>query len=93
MYNSRLKKGFGMVSTDVMRDVNISLAEKALYAYLSIFADKDTNELYVSVNTIATECCMGVSTVHKHINQLVKKGVIDRKYRGYNNSKTTILLK
>ena len=82
-----------MVSVDVMRDASLSLVEKAIYAYLATFADKDTNELYVSVNTIATECNIGVSTVHKYMNQLLKKGIIDRKYRGYNNSKTTILLK
>lgn len=82
-----------MVSNEVMRDNTLSLIEKALYAYLSTFADKNTNELYVSVNTIAAECNIGVSTVHKYMNQLVKKKIIERKCRGFNNSKITKLLK
>jgi len=92
--NNRIKSGgFGMVSGAVMKDPEITLQEKAIYAYLSIYANSSTNELFVGVNKIASECNMGVSTVIKHLASLEKKKIISRVSRGYHKSKTTILLK
>lgn len=90
---NRLKNGFGMVSNTVMRDPELSLGEKALYAYLSTYANSSTHELFVSVNKIASECDIGQSTVKRHLATLEKKKVISRVSRGHRMSKITILLK
>jgi len=91
--NKRIKDGFGMVSTTVLRDPNISLGEKAVYAYLSTFADNITNELFVSVSKIANELNISSSTVKRSLIKLEQKNIIKRESRGYKTSKLTILLK
>ena len=93
MKNKRIKDGFGMVSTTVLRDPNISLGEKAVYAYLSTFADNITNELFVSVSKIANELNISSSTVKRSLIKLEQKNIIKRESRGYKTSKLTILLK
>lgn len=90
--NKRIANGFGMVSNTVLRNPNISLGEKALYAYLCTYADKN-NELYVSVSKIADECGIGYSTALRHLKNLETEGVISRASRGFNRSKTICLLK
>ena len=91
--NHRLKDGFGMVSNTVLRDPEFTLGEKALYAYLSTYADGTTNELFVSINKIATELNIGQSTVKRHIQSLEKKGVIFRLKRGFGSSSITRIIK
>ena len=93
MKNKRIKDGFGMVSTTVLRDPNISLGEKAVYAYLSTFADNITNELFVSVSKIANELNISSSTVKRSLIKLEQKNIIKRESRGYKTSKLTTLLK
>jgi biotin operon repressor len=91
--NPRVRQGFGMVSVTVMRNPELTLGEKALYAHLSTYADSKTNQLYVSINKMASECGVGVSTVNRTMKSLEKKGIIIRKARGFRMSKITILLK
>lgn len=93
MRNPRLKGGFGMVSNTVIRDPDISLRDKAIYAYLSSFASKGTNELTVGIDRIATECGVDQSTVKRSLLSLKKKGVIARISRGINKTSVTILIK
>lgn len=81
-----------MVSNTVIRDPEISLREKAIYAYLSSYANYN-NELTVSVNRIAEECGITPSTVKRIVDSLIKKGVIGRIKRGIGQSYKTILLK
>lgn len=81
-----------MVSNTVLRDPEVNLQEKALYAYLSTYADSK-GELFVSVNKIASECKIGVSTVKRYIHSLEKRGIVTRVSRGYGMSKITKLLK
>ncbi len=90
--NNRTKNGFGIVSNTVMRDPDITLGEKSLYAYLSTYADSD-NQLFVSVNKIADECGIGQSTVKRYLSNLEKKKIISRISRGHKVTKVTILLK
>lgn len=90
--NTRIAKGFGMISRDVIRDPEISLREKAIYAYLSSYADQD-NELHVSLNRIAAECNVDKSTVKRIFNILKEKGIIVRERRGVGQSYRTILIK
>jgi DNA-binding MarR family transcriptional regulator len=91
--NHRLTKGFGMVSTQVMKDPNLSLQEKALYAYLSGYADGGNNELFVGINKICEECSITQSTAKRILNSLVRKNVIVRQSRGLKQTSKTILLK
>lgn len=90
--NHRLKNGFGMVSNTVLRNSKLTLGEKALYSYLCTYADSTSNELFVSVNKIASECNIGVSTVKRYIQSLETHKVIIRIPRGYGMSKITKIL-
>ena len=89
---NRTKNGYGIVSNTVMRDPEVSLGEKSLYAYLSTYADTD-NKLFVSVNKMADECGIGQSTVKRYLSSLEEKKIISRISRGHKISKITILLK
>lgn len=90
--NYRIEKGFGMVSNTVIRDPELSLREKAMYAYLSSYANSN-NELTVSINRIASECGITPSTVKRILEQLKEKNVITRVRRDIKQSFKTILLK
>lgn len=93
MKNPRLKDGFGMVSNTVIRDPELSLRDKAIYAYLSTYANSESNALTVGINRIAADCDIGHSTVKRALENLEKAGVIVRTHRGQGNTKLTILIK
>jgi len=92
MKNPRLKNGYGMVSNTVIRDPDISLKDKAVYAYLSTYANIN-NELIVGMNRMAAECGVDQSTIGRSLKSLKDKGIIMRISRGINNTSVTILLK
>ena len=92
MKNTRLKNGYGMVSSTVVRDPNISLRDKGLYAYLVSYADSD-NTLTVSVNRAASECDVDPSTIRRILDQLKKAGIIVREIRGLGQSYKTVIVK
>ena len=81
-----------MVSSSVVRDPNISLRDKGLYAYLASYANID-NTLTVSVNRAANECDVDPSTIRRILNQLKKAGVIVREIKNIGTSYTTTLIK
>lgn len=81
-----------MVSSVVVQDPELSLAEKGLYAYLSSYASAKTKDLTVGINRMSSENGMSVSSVKRHLRSLEKKGIIRRLSRG-STSKITILLK
>jgi len=91
--NPRLKNGYGMVSSTVVRDPNISLRDKGLYAYLASYADATTNHLTPSVNRMASECNVDPSTIRRIMEDLKKNGIIIRENRGKSQSYKTILIK
>ena len=91
--NSRVKKGFGMVSCEVMRDPDISFKDKALYAYLSTYANSENNTLTVGIDRMASELNIDHSTIKRSIRKLKDLGVIERSSRGSQKSTITILLK
>lgn len=90
---NRLKGGFGQASKTVMQNPNIDLKLKGLYAYLSVYASKTTDSTFVSVNRIASECGIGVSTVRRLLKKLEQDGVILRTKRGKGTTTLTTLLK
>jgi len=91
--NHRLKDGFGQVSNTVLRNPELSLGEKALYSYLCTYADSNKSELFVSVNKMAAECGIGVSTIKRYLQTLEKKGVILRMRNSYKTVTITRILK
>lgn len=91
--NPRLKNGYGMVSSTIMRDPSVSLRDKGLYAYLATYADSDDNSLTVSVNRAAAECNVDPSTIRRILNVLKQNGIIVRETRGIGQSYKTILNK
>ena len=92
-HNPRLDKGFGQVSNIAMRDPELSLQEKALYAYLSTYINHSTNETNVSVSRMASECSVSEATIKRSLALLELKGYISREYREYGKSRITTLLK
>lgn len=90
--NPRLNNGYGIVSKTVVRDPNISLRDKGLYAYLTSYANSD-NVLNVSVNKAAAECNVDPSTIKRILKSLKNSGVIVREIRDIGQSYKTILNK
>jgi DNA-binding MarR family transcriptional regulator len=93
MKNIRVKDGFGMVSNTVIRDPDLSLKEKAVYAYLSTYTDNNTNSCTVGIDKIAAECNVDQSTIKRIFKTLKTKGIIKRISRGIKTTSITILLK
>ena len=91
--NPRLRSGFGQCSSTVMRDPAFILRDKAVYAYLCIFADSQTNQTTVSVYKAASELNTSPSTVIRSFKSLEDKGIIQRINRGRGQTKLTIILK
>lgn len=91
--SSRLKDGFGQVSNTVMRSPDYTLQEKAVYSYLSTYANKSTDELFVSIDRMAAECGLTRATIKRILKSLQTKGVIDRHFTGKGPSKVTVLKK
>lgn len=81
------------MSCNVLRDPDLTLKDKGLYAYLSTYADSVENQLTVSVNKIAAECGTTPSTVKRSIETLKSKGIIQRVRSGKNAPMKTILLR
>lgn len=82
-----------MVSRSVMTDPELSIREKALYAYLTSYANSASNELTVGVNRMAAECGVTQSTIKRSLKVLETKGIIQRVALGANTTRKTILLK
>jgi len=93
MKTSRISKGYGVVSSSVVRDPAISLRDKGLYAYLCSYADAADNSLTVSVNRAASECNVDPSTIRRILDQLKKDGIVIREPRGSGESFKTIINK
>lgn len=93
MQNPRLKGGFGQCSSNVMRDPSVSMRDKVVYAYMCVFADKQSNSLHVTVKTMAAELDVTPITIMRSLKQLEKQNVIKRVARGRGQSTITMLLK
>jgi predicted transcriptional regulator len=91
--NSRLKGGFGQCTSTVMRDPNLKIRDKAVYAYLCTFADSINNQLTVSVLKMASELNITPITVKRSLKELETKQIISRINRGRGLSKVTVVLK
>ena len=94
MKNNRLAhKKYGIVTNDVVRDPNLSLRDKGLYAYLCSYTSIIDDTSTVSVNKAANECGVDPSTIRRIMEKLKKAGVIVRETRAPGQSYKTILNK
>lgn len=91
--HTRLKGGFGQCTNTVLRDPNISVREKAVYAYLCTFADSHSNRLNVSVYRMASELNISKQTIIRSLKQLEILNIISRSSSGRGRAKITVLLK
>lgn len=89
--NQRLKNRFGMVSNSVMRNPEISLRAKGLYAYLCTYANEN-NELTVGINKMCSECGLTRSTIKRTLEELKAKNIIYREKRELGKSFKTKLI-
>ena len=90
--NPRIVKDYGCATYKVMRDPELTLSEKAMYAYLCTYAKAEDNTTWVSTNRMANECNISQSTVSRLLDKLIKKGIIKRTYRGRGQSLLTTVL-
>ncbi len=77
MDNENKKCGYGMVYQSVMRDRNLSVKAKAVYAYLSCCAGSK-NECYPSRRLILNDLCICVDTLDVCIKQLINYGYVEK---------------
>jgi len=81
-----------MVTSNVLRNPDISLRDKGLYSYLATYANSD-NILTVSINRAANECGVDESTIKRILDSLKKQGIIIREQREQGKSYKTTLVK
>lgn len=74
------KSGYGVIAKKVMRDKNISVEAKAIYAYMASFADEN-HQCYPSVNLMCDELGMSEKRFYKYRKQLVMAGYISIEIR------------
>ena len=79
-----MKGGYGVVYQEIMKNPDISIEAKAIYAYLSSITGKD-KDCFPSVETICRDLNISRNRLQKHLNQLVECGVV-RKTRDYNKN-------
>ena len=75
-------KSFGIVNSDVMRDPNLSLRAKGLYALLCTFAD-GRGICYPAISTLGELTGMTRRTIHRIINELELKNYVTRTGRNF----------
>lgn len=69
------KCGYGPVYQSVMRNGNLSIEAKAIYAYLSCYAG-NKNECYPNIDIMIGELNIGATRFYKHLNQLIEARII-----------------
>lgn len=77
MDSENKKCGYGMVYQSVMRDRNLSVKAKAVYAYLSCCAGSK-NECYPSRRLILNDLCICGDTLDVCIKQLINYGYVEK---------------
>lgn len=72
------QENFGIIAGYVFRDESLSIEAKAIYGYLSTFADKD-GMCNPSVSRICRELGIGQARFYKHMKKLTDVGVVSVK--------------
>lgn len=71
-----LSKGYGVIPKLVMKDKDLTIEAKAIYAYISSYAGNGT-EAFPSVELICSDLDIGENRFHKHKKNLISKGYIE----------------
>lgn len=69
------EQGYGMIAKSVMKDTQLSIEAKAIYAYLCSFAGAGQTA-FPSVELITSELNISRERFYKHRKQLIEKGYI-----------------
>lgn len=72
---NRRSGSYGYILQGVMRDKRLSVEAKAVYAYLSSFADSD-GHCFPAVDTICGELGMSKARYYRHFRQLTEMGIV-----------------
>lgn len=73
-----LSQGYGIIPKLVMKDKDLTIEAKAIYAYISSYAGNG-NTAFPSVGLICTDLDIGENRFHKHKKVLIEKGYIEVK--------------
>lgn len=76
--------GYGFVSREIMRNKDLTPESKAIYAYLSSFADA-RGECYPSLELMQAELCMSETRLYKHLNSLIVAGILTKSHQRNGN--------
>ena len=74
------KDKYGIVYTDPIRDPELSLRAKGLYALLATYADKD-RKCFPSISTLCNESQVSRRTIQRLIKELKDKNYVKREGR------------
>lgn len=75
-------KKFGIVHTEVIQDIDLSLRAKGLYALLCTFADKE-RKCYPSIGTLSELSSVSRRTIERTLNELEEKNHVKRQGRTF----------
>lgn len=70
-----MEKGYGLIAKKVMKDTELSVEAKAIYAYLASYAGAG-NTAYPSISLMCADLKIGENRFYRHRKQLVEKGYI-----------------
>lgn len=88
------KQGYGLIPKQVMRDKDLSVEAKAVYAYLSSFTGAGRTA-YPSVSLMISELNISKNRFYNHRKQLLDKGYIkitkNRNEEGWSNNIYTLV--
>ncbi len=71
------KNGYGYVAKSIMKNRNISIKAKAVYAYLASYAGKKSTA-YPPIKLMCQDLRVTPSSLNKYINELVNCGLISK---------------
>lgn len=78
--NQKDKKGYGIISREIMQDIRLSVKSKGLYAYICSLSGKN-NHSFPSKRQILKQLNISEPTYHKCLNQLKECGYVFTKQR------------
>lgn len=76
--------GYGFVSREIMRNKDLTPESKAIYAYLSSFANAK-GECYPALELMQAELCMSETRLYKHLNSLIAAGILTKSHQRNGN--------
>lgn len=71
------RKKFGIVTDAVVKDPDLSLRAKGVYALLASFANKE-RKCFPSINTLADYAGVSRRTIERALKELENKGIITK---------------